>query len=73
VGLGYLTLGQRLYTLSGGDRQRLKLAAELVKKGNIYVLDEPTIRTALMGCCVTGMLSPRPPCAKGRSDGGAEV
>ncbi|EEJ71924.1 ATP-binding cassette domain-containing protein [Lactobacillus ultunensis] len=41
VGLGYLTLGQPTSTLSGGEIQRIKIAAELNKKGNIYVMDEP--------------------------------
>ncbi|MEF3305081.1 excinuclease ABC subunit UvrA [Paenibacillus sp. GYB003] len=42
VGIGYLSLGQPLSTLSGGELQRVKLAAELETNGNVYVLDEPT-------------------------------
>jgi excinuclease UvrABC ATPase subunit len=42
VGLDYLTLGQPLSTLSGGECQRIKMASEFHKQGNLYVLDEPT-------------------------------
>jgi excinuclease ABC A subunit len=42
VGLNYLTLGQPLNTLSGGECQRIKLASELHKASSIYVMDEPT-------------------------------
>ncbi|TLX23371.1 excinuclease ABC subunit UvrA [Chryseobacterium indologenes] len=42
LGLDYLTLGQRLDSFSGGERQRLKLTKELKNTGQIIVLDEPS-------------------------------
>jgi len=42
VGLEYLKLGQTLDTLSGGEVQRVNMSKYLIKKGNIYIFDEPT-------------------------------
>lgn len=42
IGLEYITLGQPLNTLSGGEGQRLKLSQKLSQRGNMYIFDEPT-------------------------------
>lgn len=55
VGLHYMTLGQPLNTLSGGECQRLKLAKELNKRGNTYIMDEPT--TGLHMSDITSILA----------------
>ena len=54
IGMGYMTLGQPTSTLSGGECQRVGLAAHMREHGGIYVMDEPT--TGLHGADVERLM-----------------